>query len=117
MSKTQDGKRASGSSADDLLDEKGSASRAGVKSAKRKDAKAGRESIFVRAIRFIRETVGELRKVIWPTRKDLITYTIVTVIFVTILVSFVWSLDYGLAKIIITLFGDPDTQNPGVSGG
>lgn len=57
------------------------------------------------AVRFVREVVGELRKVIWPSRQELVTYTIVVVIFVTVLVSIVAGLDIGFAKLVLWIFG------------
>ena len=38
---------------------------------------------------FFRQIVGELRKVIWPTRKELITYTVVCLVFVIFMVVIV----------------------------
>ncbi|MGX7681134.1 preprotein translocase subunit SecE [Jatrophihabitans sp. DSM 45814] len=52
-----------------------------------------------------RETVAEMRKVLWPSRKEMITYTIVVVIFVTVMVSLVSGLDLALAKIVLAVFG------------
>jgi preprotein translocase subunit SecE len=69
------------------------------------------------SVRFTKESVAELRKVIWPTRSDLIRYTIVTIVFVSILVAFVWVVDYGLAKAVLYLFGDPDANSASASGG
>ena len=46
---------------------------------------------------FIREVVAELRKVIWPSRKELLTYTSVVIVFVVIMMSIVALLDYGFA--------------------
>ena len=60
---------------------------------------------IARLIRFIREVVAELRKVIWPTRKELITYTSVVIVFVTIMVTIVWLLDFGFAKAVLWVFG------------
>ena len=57
-----------------------------------KDAKvAGRivRACSARFVRFIREVVAELRKVIWPTRKELLTYTTVVVVFVAIMMTIV----------------------------
>lgn len=56
---------------------------------------------------FFREVVGELRKVIWPTRKDLLTYTAVVVVFVAIVMTLVSLLDIGYAKVVLFVFGDP----------
>jgi preprotein translocase subunit SecE len=52
-----------------------------------------------------RQVVGELRKVIWPTRNELITYTIVSITFVTTMVAFVGLLDYLFTKGVFAMFG------------
>ena len=54
---------------------------------------------------FFRQMVGELRKVIWPTRNTLITYTVVCMVFVLFMVIVVTSLDYGFTKLVFELFG------------
>ena len=54
---------------------------------------------------FFRQIVGELRKVIWPTRKELVTYTVVCMTFVLFMVVIVTSLDYGFTKLVFQLFG------------
>ena len=58
---------------------------------------------------FVRQVVAELRKVIWPTRKELITYTAVVVGFVTIMLTVVGLLDFGFAKVILWVFGNKTT--------
>jgi len=55
--------------------------------------------------RFYREVVAELRKVIWPTRRELVTYTTVVVIFVSIIVAIVAGLDYIFARGVLAVFG------------
>ena len=55
--------------------------------------------------RFLREVVAELRKVIWPGRRELLTYTTVVIIFVVIMVSLVAGLDVLLAQGVIAVFG------------
>ena len=54
---------------------------------------------------FFRQTVGELRKVIWPTRRELRTYTTVALIFILVMVAIVTSLDYGFTKLVFWAFG------------
>jgi preprotein translocase subunit SecE len=54
---------------------------------------------------FLRQVVAELRKVIWPTRKELVTYTVVCLVFVLFMVVVVTSLDYGFTKLVFELFG------------
>lgn len=64
-----------------------------------------RPGFFGRIVRFIREIVAELQKVIWPTRKELLTYTTVVVVFVTIVMSLVAGLDVGFARLMFLVFG------------
>jgi preprotein translocase subunit SecE len=54
---------------------------------------------------FLRQMAAELRKVIWPTRKELITYTVVCLAFVAFMVVIVTSLDYGFTKLMFWVFG------------
>ncbi len=65
----------------------------------------GRVGIFGRIARFFREVVAELRKVIWPTRKELLTYATVVVVFVAVLMSIVALLDTGFAWAVLHVFG------------
>ena len=58
-----------------------------------------------KAIRFLREVVAELLKVIWPTRKQLVTYNTVVLVFVTIMVTYVALLDLGFGKAVFYVFG------------
>jgi preprotein translocase subunit SecE len=59
-----------------------------------------------RLMRFLREVVAELRKVIWPNRKDLITYTIVVLVFVSFMVALVAGVDVVFAKGVFWVFGN-----------
>ena len=52
----------------------------------------------------MREVRAELRKVIWPTRKELTTYTTVAVIFIMVMVGIITGLDYGLTKLVFWIF-------------
>lgn len=54
---------------------------------------------------FYRQVVAELRKVIWPTRKEMITYTGVVLTFVVILVGIVFGLDFLFQQGVLTIFG------------
>ena len=54
--------------------------------------------------RFVRESISELRKVLWPSRNELVTYSIVVIVFVVIMVSIVAGLDIGFAKLVLDLF-------------
>jgi preprotein translocase subunit SecE len=68
--------------------------------------RGGRRPAFpTRVALYNRQVVGELRKVIWPTRNELVTYTIVSVTFVVFMISFVGLLDYLFTKGVFALFG------------
>ena len=54
---------------------------------------------------FFRQIVAELRKVIWPTRHELFTYTTVALVFIIVMVAIVTSLDYGFTKLVFAVFG------------
>jgi preprotein translocase subunit SecE len=58
-----------------------------------------------RLSRFIREVIAELSKVIWPTRKELVTYTAVVIVFVSIMVALVAGLDILFTKGVLLIFG------------
>ena len=53
---------------------------------------------------FTRQVAAELRKVIWPTRNELVTYTAAALIFVIIMSAIVLSLDYGFTKLMFWVF-------------
>jgi preprotein translocase subunit SecE len=75
------------------------------KATPKRDRPAKGPSLIARLVRFFREVVGELRKVIWPTRKQLLTYTAVVLVFVSFMVALVFGLDYVFAKGVFWLFG------------
>ena len=64
-----------------------------------------RLGLWGRLRRFILEVVAEMRKVIWPTRKELITYTTVVVVFVTVMLTIVALFDWGFAHVVLWVFG------------
>jgi preprotein translocase subunit SecE len=70
------------------------------------DARKGeRPSLFSRFGLFYRQVVAELRKVIWPTRRELITYTSVVLAFVTGLTVIVAILDNLFGRAVLLIFG------------
>ncbi|MBX6390192.1 MAG: preprotein translocase subunit SecE [Frankia sp.] len=56
-------------------------------------------------LRFCREVVAELRKVIYPGRSELITYVVVVLIFVSVMTAIVASIDFGVTKLVLAVFG------------
>ncbi|WP_267242871.1 preprotein translocase subunit SecE [Streptomyces sp. PR69] len=71
----------------------------------RKGGKRGKRGPLGRLALFYRQIVAELRKVVWPTRNQLTTYTTVVIIFVVIMISLVTVIDYGFSEAVKYVFG------------
>lgn len=71
----------------------------------RRGGKRGKKGPFGRLALFYRQIVAELRKVVWPTRNDLSTYTTVVIVFVVAVIAFVSVVDWGFSKLIAYVFG------------
>ena len=54
---------------------------------------------------FLRQVIAELRKVIWPTRDQLVTYFMVVLVFVLFMIAFVSILDYVFNTTTLKIFG------------
>lgn len=64
-----------------------------------------KENIFNKAIQFLREVKVELKKVVWPTRKQTIGSTVVVIILVMIISFFLGVVDIGLSNLIRVTLG------------
>jgi len=67
---------------------------------------AARQNPFVRARNFLREVFSELKKVIWPTQRQLINYTIIVLVFVVIVALIIAAFDFGFTQITLRIFGN-----------
>jgi preprotein translocase subunit SecE len=54
---------------------------------------------------FYRQVVAELRKVIWPTRQQLVTYWTVVLVFVLTIIAIVSVLDLAIGWVMLKVFG------------
>ncbi|MBM3722139.1 MAG: preprotein translocase subunit SecE [Actinobacteria bacterium] len=63
-------------------------------------------NIFQRVALFYRQVLNELRKVVWPSRNMLTTYTGVVLVFVTFVIAVVSIFDLGLTQIVLYIFGE-----------
>jgi preprotein translocase subunit SecE len=55
------------------------------------------------ARQFLKEVRQELKKVDWPTREELVSYTVVVLVTVVVMTSLVFGLDYIFTKIIFNV--------------
>jgi preprotein translocase subunit SecE len=60
---------------------------------------------FLYVVNYLKQVVAELRKVIWPNRKQMVTYTTVVLVFLAFMVALISGVDLGLAKLISLVFG------------
>jgi len=61
--------------------------------------------LFARVGLFYRQVVSELSKVVWPTRKQLSTYTAVVMVFVLFVITVVSIFDLVITKLVFWVFG------------
>jgi preprotein translocase subunit SecE len=64
-------------------------------------------NVFARIALFIRQVLAELRKVITPTRQELIKYTGVVLGFVIVMMALVYGLDLLFVWVTTVVFGVP----------
>ena len=72
--------------------------------AKAKRDRAERRGPFAAIALFIRQVIGELRKVVTPTRKELINFVLVVLAFVIVMMLLVTALDFVFGKLAATVF-------------
>ncbi|MEU6348856.1 preprotein translocase subunit SecE [Streptomyces sp. NPDC047072] len=71
----------------------------------RKGGKRAKKGPLKRLATFYRQIIAELRKVVWPTRSQLTTYTTVVIVFVIVMIGLVTVIDYGLNHAAKYVFG------------
>ncbi|PPF81280.1 preprotein translocase subunit SecE [Subtercola sp. Z020] len=79
-----------------------------------KSDRAAKRNPFSRIVLFIRQVIAELKKVVTPTRKELISYTLVVLVFVVIMMALVSGLDFVFSWLAVIVFGDPGTSPIGL---
>lgn len=72
------------------------------KSAENSEDKLG---VFARVGLFYRQVLNELKKVVWPTREMLTTYTAVVLVFVAFIIAVVSLIDLVLTRVVFWVFG------------
>lgn len=75
---------------------------AGPRPAKKgpKDEKLG---FFARIRKYLREVRSELKKVNWPTREELTTYTVVVFAMTTVLTLIVFGMDWAFNRAVVSV--------------
>ncbi|MDQ3952573.1 MAG: preprotein translocase subunit SecE [Actinomycetota bacterium] len=53
---------------------------------------------------FVKEVIGELKKVAWPTRKEVVAYSTVVFVAVVVIAAIIFGMDYVFAKGVLFLY-------------
>jgi len=64
------------------------------------EIQTGEPNFVQKAIDFLTEVKVELKKVTWPTRKQVTGTTIVVIVFIFVVAAFLGLFDFGLAKLV-----------------
>jgi preprotein translocase subunit SecE len=76
-----------------------------AKAGKGKKSDTKRVNPFAFVWNYLKQVVAELRKVIWPNRKQMVSYTTVVLVFLAFMVALIGGVDLGLAKLVSIVFG------------
>jgi preprotein translocase subunit SecE len=87
------------------LTESGAAVKVGQKAKKARKSRGPSVNPIAYVYTYLKQVVAELRKVIWPNRKQMMTYTSVVLAFLVFMVTFIGFVDLGLAKLVLQVFG------------
>lgn len=69
------------------------------------DAKDKKPNLFARVARSIRDMRGEIKKVVWPSRKQTLNNTAIVLVFMLVMAVFIGFLDTGLSALIKLMVG------------
>jgi preprotein translocase subunit SecE len=78
---------------------------AGAKKTVKKGGDRPSRNPFAFVWNYLKQVVAELRKVIWPNRKQMVSYTTVVLVFLAFMVALIGGVDLGLAKLVSIVFG------------
>ena len=92
-----------------MLQRQGQLDAEGQPAAKKRSAPAAARPADAREsrtgpVQFIREVRGELRKVAWPTRPEVINYSFIVLVAIVVLTAYISALDFALGEAIFKLF-------------
>lgn len=57
------------------------------------------------ARQFVKEVRGELKRVAWPSRKEVASYSLVVLVSVSLITAFIFALDQAFGQLILRIFG------------
>lgn len=61
--------------------------------------------MFNKTTRFLKNVISEMKKVSWPTKKELVKYTITVITTVAFVAVFFMIVDFGISSLIQLILG------------
>ena len=55
---------------------------------------------------FVKEVIAELKKVAWPSRQEVVAYSIVVLVSSIIIAAMIFGMDFVFTRAVLALFGD-----------
>ncbi len=87
-------------------DPDGKAAKKALKNAQRANSDIQTRNPVLFVWNYLKQVVAEMRKVIWPNRKQMVSYTGVVLAFLVFMVALIGAVDLGLAKLVLLIFGN-----------
>ena len=66
---------------------------------------APKGGFFARILLFVRQVIDEMRKVVYPTRDELTSYTVAVLVFLAVIMAYVNGLDWMFTRAVAWVFG------------
>jgi preprotein translocase subunit SecE len=54
---------------------------------------------------FVSEVASELQKVAWPTRQEVLSYSVVVIVSVAVIATLIFGMDFVFTRAVLALFG------------
>ncbi len=54
---------------------------------------------------FLREVRVELRRVAWPSRREVVSYSLIVLVTVTLIGAYIFGLDFAFGELVLWMFG------------
>ena len=86
-------------------DTKSAEAKSSAKPAKKKTTAGPSRNPIAFVVQYLKEVIDELRKVIWPSRKQMVSYTMVVFAFLVFMVTLIGLVDFGLGRLVMLVFG------------
>ena len=58
------------------------------------------KNVFARLGKFVKGLISEIKKIVWPTRKQVVNNTLITLFMCLLIGAFIWLFDLGLGLLL-----------------